>query len=218
MDKPSTKKEETENKKNPLVNCLAEFSSKFWKRLHDPRFVIEIVALVGLVFYVCETKRTNDLTQGALDLNKRLIKTAQAASITAEMGFAGKGSTVNIGFANHGKTATTLLAHYDITLESLPSEKQLRIVGSETVTDSIPREGEPKMPNHFYEIDGFTGEDLALYRSSQEGIRISGTFQYDDGFGEIISKQFCLVSASFQVMECGNGVRRYILSLSPQSK
>jgi hypothetical protein len=46
---------------------LREFIKKFGTRLHDPRFVIELLALTGLAFYVCETKRTNDLTQQALE-------------------------------------------------------------------------------------------------------------------------------------------------------
>lgn len=67
MDPTSTEERETERKKNPFFNWLVEFFSMFWKKLHDPQFVIEVLALVGLVLYVCETKRTNDLTQQALE-------------------------------------------------------------------------------------------------------------------------------------------------------
>jgi hypothetical protein len=183
------------------------------------RFNLIVQAVTALLVFVyatvvilqyCQLRKANQLTQDALLLNREVVRADLGAYVDADMGFAALGNTVNVGFVNHGKTNTTLTAHYEITIESLPGESPLRTVTSENITDFVPREGEPAMPNHFYEINGF---DLEAYRAVKQAIRVSGTFRYDDGFGEIFSKQFCLVTSNFGTMECGDGVHRYLLSI-----
>jgi hypothetical protein len=70
MEPSGTKKEKTKAEENPLLKWLKEFVFKFFRKLHDPKFVVEILALIGLGFYVCETHRTNNLTQLALETSK----------------------------------------------------------------------------------------------------------------------------------------------------
>jgi len=67
MDPTSIEEKETERRKNPFLGWLVELVSKFLRKLHDPQFVIEVLALIGLAFYVSETQRTNNLTQQALE-------------------------------------------------------------------------------------------------------------------------------------------------------
>jgi hypothetical protein len=51
-----------------------EFKRRFWKSTRKPKFYVELVALLGLIAYTCETKRTNDLTQEALNLQSSLAR------------------------------------------------------------------------------------------------------------------------------------------------
>jgi len=109
MDPTGTEEQETERKKNPFFNWLVEFLYKFWKKLHDPRFVIEVLALIGLVFYVCETKRTNNLTQQALtNARKNFAKDQRPyvwpARIEAAPLKLKEKVSANIYFINYGKT------------------------------------------------------------------------------------------------------------------
>ncbi|MGB8592532.1 MAG: hypothetical protein WA755_05820 [Candidatus Acidiferrales bacterium] len=192
-------------------------------QLDRKRFFVEIITLVVLFLYVtiaafqwCAMRKANEITRESLKLNERLIKETFAAVIVAEIGFTSDG-TVNVGFENRGKVSTSNAARYEITLESLPAEKPLLPEKSFTVTDHIPREGEKPMPNHYYELDGFTKEHLASYKNTLEAIRVSGTFQYDDGFGQTVTKQFCRVSVAFSNMDC-DAIGRYLRALHPPNK
>jgi hypothetical protein len=69
-----SKKEKSGKKQNALVGCLKQMLSRLWIELHSPKFVVEILALIGLVFYVCETRRTNNLTQQAVNLSKNQFR------------------------------------------------------------------------------------------------------------------------------------------------
>jgi hypothetical protein len=160
----------------------------------------------------CSMQQSNKITRESLKLNQVLIKDTFAASVVAEIGFSGNDSTVNIGFPNRGKVGTTSSAVYEITLISLPEQNPIRSVGTFSVTDSVPRMGENPMPNHYYPIESFTKNDLAAYRDSREAIKISGTLGYDNGFGDKISKHFCVATTAFQSMDC-DGIPRYLRSL-----
>ncbi len=165
-----------------------------------------------------EMDRANRDTESALKLNKDMIKATYASVVVPDIGFAmdisGFG-TANVGFVNHGKAITNITAQYDVTQESLPDEKRMGFSKSFTIKDSIVRENEG--PNHYTVIDGFSKRDLDLYKASREGIRVSGTFQYDNGFGDVITNNFCLVSAAFNsAIKCSEIVR-YMHSLPPQT-
>ena len=58
-----------------------KYPDNFWNRLkrqlRKPRFFLELLALIGLGFYSCETRRTNNLTQTALDNSKSQFTTEQ---------------------------------------------------------------------------------------------------------------------------------------------
>jgi len=48
--------------------------------LRDPKFFVEVLALVGLALYTCETRRTNNLTQKTITQSDTQFTKAQAAS------------------------------------------------------------------------------------------------------------------------------------------
>jgi hypothetical protein len=184
--------------------------------------VIQLLTLIAVTAYAyvaerqwTEMKTANELTGGALDLNKKLVKGTFAAVIIPDIGFDANDSTVNVVLANHGKAITNTWARYEIVQESLPDERPVRFHRQYDVADSVVREGDA--PNHYYVIDGFTKQDLDLYRASQEGIKVNGTFRYDDGFGEIITKDFCMITTAFGRFPC-DGLARYIHSLPHTSR
>jgi hypothetical protein len=81
MDASETAADEKkpQKKENMFLGWFNQFIKKFGAGLHDPRFVVELLALAGLVFYVCETRRTNNLTQEALsDERKHFIESERS--------------------------------------------------------------------------------------------------------------------------------------------
>ncbi|SRR6266478_3989160 len=68
MDKTSPNEEETQKAKH---HYLSEFLGKFFKELNRPRFLVEVLALVGLFIYVCETHRMNSLASHNFIVDQR---------------------------------------------------------------------------------------------------------------------------------------------------
>jgi hypothetical protein len=48
-------------------NSLRTIARRSFRHLHEPRFLLEVAAFLGLVFYVSETRRTNNLTKQTLN-------------------------------------------------------------------------------------------------------------------------------------------------------
>jgi len=210
----------TENPLTPSQACSPHHHlnpTPSWKRLATWQFVAEIaIFIVGVrvaFIYSGQLQQMidgNRMTQESLELTRKLVKGTYSAIVTADIGFDGNDSTVNVAFVNHGKAITNTVANYEIVQESLPDEKLLKFDRHYTVSDSIVREGEG--PNHYYVIEGFTKEDLAAYKASREGIKVTGKFRYDDGFGETVTRDFCLITTAFGRFPC-DGLARYIHSL-----
>jgi len=57
------------------------FKENFWKYITKPKTYVGVVALVFLVLYTCETRKTNKLTETATNINKASLVTAQRAWI-----------------------------------------------------------------------------------------------------------------------------------------
>jgi hypothetical protein len=51
MNDSGDSEEQAEKKQNVFLACLKNFFFPFWRRLHDPRFFVEVLALLGLVVY-----------------------------------------------------------------------------------------------------------------------------------------------------------------------
>ena len=50
---------------------LNDLRDGFKRCLRSPKFFVELLALIGLVLYTCETRRTNNLTENGLNNAKR---------------------------------------------------------------------------------------------------------------------------------------------------
>jgi len=64
------KKAETHDGKN---GTLQNLKRNFWEDVAKPKTYVEFLALVFLVLYTCETKRTNDLTESSLKFTRDSI-------------------------------------------------------------------------------------------------------------------------------------------------
>ncbi len=217
---PSQKPSETEGSErltdelggrtNPKVPDSNNITSKPPRDWYE--YTMLIVQSLGVIFLIayttfaalmwCEMRKTNKLTGDALELNRKLIKGSYAAVIVADIGFDGKSASVNVVFVNRGKMITTTTANYEITQESLPDQKALYPAIRRTdIKNFFVRENEG--PNHYEHLDTFAKRDFELYKNSREIIRVSGNFQYDDGFGETVIEPFCLISRAYaQAFRC----------------
>lgn len=85
------------------------FAQRLIGSLKKPKFLIEVLALVGLAFYVGETRRTNNLTQIALkDTQDNFIKDQRpyiwSSALKTNPMKAGEKLSAHVFFANYGKT------------------------------------------------------------------------------------------------------------------
>lgn len=47
-------------------NSMRTFKRRVLREVHQPRFIVEVAALLGLAIYTCETRRTNNITETAI--------------------------------------------------------------------------------------------------------------------------------------------------------
>ena len=80
VHKANSKKENSTKKTTAYFEGL---KTNLFKALRKPKFFIEIAALIGLTFYTCETHRTNNLTQQALNLQSSLSRAFVQITATA---------------------------------------------------------------------------------------------------------------------------------------
>jgi hypothetical protein len=74
QDQTNRKQETSDDKqRGKIYRCL----HKWWKALKNPRFQVELAALIGLAYYACETTRTNNLTDTALQTSKTQFAESQ---------------------------------------------------------------------------------------------------------------------------------------------
>ena len=64
-------KGEENERKHGITTYFHDLRKGMAKQLRKPKFFVELLALVGLVLYTCETRRTNDLTQASLQLQNK---------------------------------------------------------------------------------------------------------------------------------------------------
>jgi hypothetical protein len=73
---PNTLGDETGKNPSPLdspprISAKKQANKKDWENIRENvRLIVELAALIGLVFYVFETKRTNNLTQQSLRITQ----------------------------------------------------------------------------------------------------------------------------------------------------
>jgi hypothetical protein len=72
LDTSKAKRDEHKND-GKQSNKFYRFLERWWKKLKKPRFQVEVIAIIGLGLYTCETRRTNNLTQKNLELARESI-------------------------------------------------------------------------------------------------------------------------------------------------
>jgi hypothetical protein len=69
--KTENEKDNGQQEKKNHLEWLRHFAEFLWadtkQEIRKARFWVEVGALMGLAFYVCETRRTNNLTQHAIE-------------------------------------------------------------------------------------------------------------------------------------------------------
>ncbi len=166
--------------------------------------IIALVTLGLLLVNLYQMKATKKTAKAAIDANKltrTLLKGSYSDFINVDIGMSipqtpqsELHTILNIGFENHGKMETTLHSQYTITIITIPDKAFLRFVAKDEKTDRVPRQGESPMPNHYYKLRHLIPQDIPFLQSGYEAIKIEGTMEYDDGFGEIISTPICKIS------------------------
>jgi hypothetical protein len=147
------------------------------RHLRDPKFFVEILALVGLAMYVCETRRTNNLSQQALGNAKSQLRLTVRPWIgiadepdavkTSPIRFDEKGNA-SIGYAIKVKNFSNIAA------QNVMSNAELVITDYYPITDSKQKEacgdgyvGNPDIGNVIFPgKDGFSQQSASTFARS----------------------------------------------------
>jgi hypothetical protein len=207
----------SETQPNGDRRWLVAIKKYFGRGFRNPGFIVEILALVGLFWYVCETRRTNDLTQKALANSKTQFDQAQSASwkqfitdqrpylwITNDMGpFAmapqSTGNTsgklaYNFHIMNYGRSPainckTEGLIIFGLNGESKISFQPLDSSRSNTI---VP----PGRDIYQTAWSDNPVESVLLTRIQTAGIiehvTVAGYVEYSDTSGNMYSSEFCI--------------------------
>lgn len=111
--KPTKAKMDKEQRRDESEGFFQRQFSRWKRQIQKPRFQVGVLTLVFLIFYTCETKRTNDLTERAMNLDQRAwvgivfpITMVDATKIEANVPFKFK-----IRFKNSGKTPALKISY-----------------------------------------------------------------------------------------------------------
>jgi hypothetical protein len=66
------------NGNSKVDRYFEEFEKNLWADLKKPKSYIELAALIFLILYTCETRRTNNLTKAALQTSKKQFTQSQS--------------------------------------------------------------------------------------------------------------------------------------------
>jgi hypothetical protein len=69
--KPNESTTDEQDSENRTESAFQEFRRRFRRSRRKPRFWLEVVALLGLFAYTCETRRTNDLTNKGITQSQK---------------------------------------------------------------------------------------------------------------------------------------------------
>ena len=191
------------------------------KRLKFGLAILEVLALVALLAYVCETRRTNNLTQTALDTSKEQFTKSQQLSkeqfrqdqrpyiwmavgtkdslnlnleILNFMDSKGKKLhqiAVTMPLTNFGKSPAIFTRHYHGMKLGNENESFTYIPHWLNATRVMPP---GKVDNFSTQSDYLTDTQLLDYTKKpyRSGIKIFATWQYSDSGGHTYETEICM--------------------------
>ena len=169
--------------------------------------IIALVTLGLLVVNIYQMRATKKAAKAAIEANtltRTLLKGSYSDFINVDMGMtipqndqSLRHGTVNVGFENRGKMGTTLHSKYTMTIITIPDKQFLRFVVTDDRIDRVGRQGEGPMPNHYYPLKNLIPQDIPLLQAGFEAVKIEGTMEYDDGFGDLITTPICKITRGF---------------------
>lgn len=166
---------------------------KLWAEMVGLLVLIAYTTFAGLQWKANEkaadaAKTAATAAKDSAHLTRRLVKGTEAAVCYVEINLSR--DILNVSFVNRGKvSARNFHSSVEIARKSLPDQKVIgRFQRFELNNDMVRPE---ELLNHNYRISGFSRRDSDLVEQTRETIVIQGKFQYDDGFGDIVSQPFC---------------------------
>jgi hypothetical protein len=161
------------------------------------------------------TKAAADTAQAAQEankLNERIIKGSYAAIIHPGIGgeantLDGLQSGIDVALANVGRiAATNLTAEFYMVRQTVP--EYMDIGKPQKVTLSKPQVmGSEQSRNRedrailIFRTNIFSASDISEIRAMREVVKVSGSFHYDNGFGDTVSASECWIYGVLQDIE-----------------
>jgi hypothetical protein len=172
------------------------------KEARKPRFIVELMALAGLAFYTCETRRTNDLTQKALNIQSSQSRAFVQITLTNFMKDSfedvQKAGSFFVELQNVGRsTATKVYGDMVVEFPLAMEEPSLNLKNGHSKLIQAPLyPGAPAVPAEVIFISDYgTVPEIppTVIEQLKHGTRyavISGRINYEDTYGEWWT-QFC---------------------------
>lgn len=152
------------------------FLDRLKKDVRKPTVILEVIALLGLLIYTCETHRANTLTKTSLNIGQRAYL---AYGALEDVGVGIKIHLSNFGHlparVNGGKLRYQRnVWPANISKTDVLGDVKPLVVSPGPTSDSIIMVLLSPVPD----------PEKPLVEAGREIIAISGTLEYDDGFGE----------------------------------
>ncbi len=203
MHKSGSDKNGSEQKTDPYFRTFVE---QLKQHAREPRFIMEVLALLGLFFYSCETRRTNNLTQIAIgNAEENFIKDhAPSVWVTPQPPMLNLNENFrwDVQYANYGRSPA-------LELHSCATAAYGPVGLSTLVTINLPdingRECKPRWRSStvlppspgFIGYTSAVGEkplsqsDIDTIKSIDGGAVVLGIIEYSDATGHTYDTVFC---------------------------
>jgi len=182
---------------------------------HTPKWkkAVEIIGAVSTLGLLVVNIFLMLSTQHSVNVAEKALRATNAGIIRPEVGLSR--DTLNVTFHNIGKGSIRQVeAKYRITWERMPGEEPIWVSEWKSYKAAVEKaeEGEPNDTI----IPGFRiPDDWNAYIHSQTAIKADGVIRYNDGFDEIPTYPFCVMTAGGGMVQC-NELAVHLHSLPPQ--
>jgi hypothetical protein len=197
--KPNKQTKEHDDTIRKYLNTVNEWRQALWndvKKDSIARFFVEVIALLGLLFYVRETKRTNDLTAEALRLQHGAMVRANYQMGWFDLGQKGKIPNVVIITQNDStKIAEAVEIRAQLEFRKSPPEPTARdfSLGEPQLVTSQKGQGPagilfpltPQFDNKGYSrVWVINPDEYRAYKEGRAKLYVWGTIRFRDSLND----------------------------------
>ena len=174
----------------PAHHEITRQPEKYWWDAWKP--YVELAGVVLLAVYTIVTIMLYCATRQSTDLLKQQLIGSQSALIEFTPILSLPDPVLSANFINQGASmAKSFKASISISRRSIPGNAPIGPVGRKIPIEQALIRPKRSAEGSVIYMENFSSEESAAIKDGREVVTITGSFSYDNGFGEILRQGIC---------------------------